>query len=49
MIERRTAEREVGVQNLPPLCCVLEQNILLPESTGNTHYPNFEVNSSATI
>ena len=25
---------EVGVQTLP--CCVLEQDILLPESTGNT-------------
>ena len=32
--ECRTPEREVGVRNLPPPCCVLEQDILLPESTG---------------
>ena len=25
-----------GIQNLPPPCCVLEQDFLLPESTGNT-------------
>ena len=24
------------VRNLPQLCCVLEQDILLPVSTGNT-------------
>ena len=36
MVERQTPEQEVGVQNLPPSCCVLEQDILLPESTGNT-------------
>ena len=23
-----------GVRNLPPQCCVLEQDTLLPESTG---------------
>ena len=34
VIEGRTLEQEVGVQNLPPLCCVLEQDTLLPESTG---------------
>ena len=29
--------REVsGVRNLPPPCCVLEQDTLLPESTGYT-------------
>ena len=36
LVERRTPEREVGVRNLPPPCCVLEQDTLLPESTGNT-------------
>ena len=25
-----------GVRNLPPPCCVLEQDTLLPENTGNT-------------
>ena len=25
-----------GARNLPPPCCVLEQDTLLPESTGNT-------------
>ena len=25
-----------GVQNLPSTCCVLKQDTLLPESTGNT-------------
>ena len=25
-----------GIQNLPPPCCVLEQDTLLPESTGHT-------------
>ena len=34
--ERRTPERGVGVRNLPPPCCVLEQDTLLTESTGNT-------------
>ena len=40
VVECRTPEREVGgggaVRNLPMLCCVLEQDTLLPESTGNT-------------
>ena len=36
MVERQTPELEVGVRNLPP-CCVLEQETLLRESTGNTH------------
>ena len=36
VVERQTPEREVSVQNLPQLCCVLEQDTLLPESTGNT-------------
>ena len=37
MVERQAQEREVGVQNLPlPPCCVLEQDTLLSESTGNT-------------
>ena len=36
VVERRTPEREVGARNLPPLCCVLEQDTLLPKSTGNT-------------
>ena len=35
MVERQTPEREVWVRNLPPLCCVLEQDTLLPERTGN--------------
>ena len=33
-VECRTPEREVGGSNLPPPCCVLEQDTLLPESTG---------------
>ena len=36
VVERQTPEREVGVRNLPPSCCVLKQDTLLPESTGNT-------------
>ena len=28
--------RSREVRNLPPPCCVLEQDTLLPESTGNT-------------
>ena len=36
MVERRTPEREVGGSNLPPPFRVLEQDTLLPESTGNT-------------
>ena len=36
MVERRPPEREVEVRNLSPPCCVLEQDTLLPESTGNT-------------
>ena len=35
VVEHRTQEREVGVRNLPPPCCVLEQDTVLPESTGN--------------
>ena len=35
MVERRTPEREEGVRSLPPPCCVIEQDTLLPESTGN--------------
>ena len=34
VVECRTPEREVGVRNLPPPCCVLEQDTLLPESTS---------------
>ena len=34
VVECRTPEREVGVRNLPLPCCVLEQDTLLPESTG---------------
>ena len=26
----------MGVRNLPPPCCVLEQDTLLPENTDNT-------------
>ena len=36
VVERRTPSREVGVRNLPPPCHILEQDTLLPESTGNT-------------
>ena len=36
MVERATPEREVGVRNLPPSCCVLKQDNLLPESNYNT-------------
>ena len=34
MVERLTPERKVGVRNPPPPCCVLEEDTLLPESTG---------------
>ena len=34
VVECRTPEREVRVRDLPPPCCVLEQDTLLPESTG---------------
>ena len=34
VVECRTPEREVGGSKLPPPCCVLEQDTLLPESTG---------------
>ena len=36
MVKRRTPEREVGFRDLHPPCCVLEQDTLLPESTGIT-------------
>ena len=36
MVERRTQSERSGVRNLPPLFCVLEQDTLLPGSTGNT-------------
>ena len=36
VVELRTLNREVGARNLPPPCCVLVQDTLLPESTGNT-------------
>ena len=36
MVERQTPERTIGVGNLPPPCCVLEQDTLLSENTGNT-------------
>ena len=36
MEERRTPEREVGGLKPTPPCCALEQDTLLPESTGNT-------------
>ena len=36
VVERRTSEREVGVRNLTPSCCVLEQDTLFPEKTWNT-------------
>ena len=34
VVEFRTPEREVGGSKPPPPCCVLEQDTLLPESTG---------------
>ena len=35
VVECWTPERQrSGVRNLPPPCCVLEQDTLLPESTG---------------
>ena len=36
VVERWTPERHFGVRNLPLPCCVVEQDTLLPESTGNT-------------
>ena len=35
MVERRAPEREVGGSKPTSSCCVLEQDTLLPESTGN--------------
>ena len=45
VVERRTPERKVGsskptsamsgIRNLPSPCCVIEQDTLLIESTGN--------------
>ena len=31
VVERRTPEQEVRVRNLPPLCCVLEQDTFSPK------------------
>ena len=36
MVERWTRELGSGVRNLRPPCCSLEQDTLLPESTGKT-------------
>ena len=36
MVERWTTGRGSEVRNLPPPCCVFEQDTLLLESTGNT-------------
>ena len=36
IVERQTPEREVGGLKPTSLCCVFEQDTLLPESTGNT-------------
>ena len=37
MIDRRTPEGISGFKTyLDPPCCVLEQDTLLPENTGNT-------------
>ena len=36
VVKCRTPKREVGGSNLLHLCCVLEHDTLLPESTGNT-------------
>ena len=36
VVECRTPEREVGGRNLPPPCCVIEQDTLLPKSISNT-------------
>ena len=36
VVERLTPKREVGVRILPPSYCVIEQDTLLPQSTGNT-------------
>ena len=36
VVECLTLEPEVRGRNLPPSCCVLEQDTLLPDSTGNT-------------
>ena len=35
MVERQTPEQEIRGSK-PTSCCVLEQDTLLPESTGNT-------------
>ena len=38
VVKRRTPERDMGGggRNLPPPCCVIEQETLLPKSTGYT-------------
>ena len=36
MVERRDSGAKLGVRNLPPPYCVIEQDTLLPENTGNT-------------
>ena len=46
MVERRTPERAVGVRNLPPPWCVLEEEIFLPESTGNTQEAANDMNEN---
>ena len=33
MVEHRTPEQKIGVLNIPPPGCVLEQDTLLPENT----------------
>ena len=35
VVERRTPGRDVGCSKPTSACCVIEQDILLPESTGN--------------
>ena len=37
MVEHQTTEREVGVRNLHPPCCVHELDTFLSDCTGNTH------------
>ena len=49
VVERRTPEQEVRVRNLPPPCCVLEQDTFSPKSIGNTQEAVAEILLTGTV